>query len=87
LIRIDDNIPYVNNLDVLDGIPRLDIKPYGPRFDTPPDFHLAWLDKVKGKVRATRSDKCLGRGIKKYIYKEYEEYKGKIIVTNKKVGI
>ena len=60
LIRIDENIIYVNNLDVLDGTPLLDIKPYVPEFDLPPDFRMGWLEEVKGMVRTTRSDDRFG---------------------------
>jgi tRNA (adenine37-N6)-methyltransferase len=61
LIRIDDNIIYVDNLDVLDGTPLLDIKPYVPEFDSPREFRLGWLEEVRGKVRTTRSDNRFGR--------------------------
>jgi len=60
LIRIDDNIIYVDQLDVLDGTPLLDIKPYVPEFDTPTEIHLGWLEGAKGKVRNTRSDNRFG---------------------------
>jgi tRNA-Thr(GGU) m(6)t(6)A37 methyltransferase TsaA len=60
LTRIDNNIIYVDHLDVLDGTPLLDIKPYVPGFDSPPDFRLGWLEGVKGKVSTTRSDKRFG---------------------------
>ncbi len=33
LLRIDNNILEVENIDVLDGTPLLDIKPYIPQFD------------------------------------------------------
>jgi tRNA-Thr(GGU) m(6)t(6)A37 methyltransferase TsaA len=56
LTHVDNNILHVENLDVLDGTPLLDIKPYVPEFDTPPEFKLGWLEKVKGNVRTTRSD-------------------------------
>jgi len=57
LQRIDNNILYVDNLDILDGTPLLDIKPYVPEFDSPPEFRQGWLENVKGKVNSTRSDK------------------------------
>ena len=60
LIRIDDNIIYVDKLDVLDGTPLLDIKPYVPEFDSPQKFRLGWLEGVKHKVRNTRSDDRFG---------------------------
>ena len=34
----------VAELDILDGTPLLDIKPYSPRFDAWPDIRAGWLD-------------------------------------------
>jgi tRNA-Thr(GGU) m(6)t(6)A37 methyltransferase TsaA len=34
----------VADLDILDGTPLLDIKPYSPRFDSYPDARSGWLD-------------------------------------------
>jgi tRNA-Thr(GGU) m(6)t(6)A37 methyltransferase TsaA len=56
LLRIENNILFVDNLDVLDGTPLLDIKPYVPEFDRIPDFRLGWLEKVKQDLYTTRSD-------------------------------
>ena len=36
----------VEDLDVLDGTPLLDIKPYVARFDTRPDSRGGWTDEV-----------------------------------------
>ena len=47
---------HVENLDILDGTPLLDLKPYVPEFDWRPDARTGWLESVKGKVRETRSD-------------------------------
>jgi tRNA-Thr(GGU) m(6)t(6)A37 methyltransferase TsaA len=56
LHRIENSTLFVENLDVLDGTPLLDIKPYVPEFDTPPVFHLGWLESVRAGVKFTRSD-------------------------------
>jgi tRNA-Thr(GGU) m(6)t(6)A37 methyltransferase TsaA len=56
LLAIEKNILYVENLDILDGTPLLDIKPYVPEFDSPREFRLGWLENVKGNVRTTRAD-------------------------------
>jgi len=60
LIKIDGRILYVDNLDILDSTPLLDIKPYVPEFDSPTEFHLGWLERVQDKVRTTRSDGRFG---------------------------
>jgi tRNA (adenine37-N6)-methyltransferase len=56
LTRIEANYLYVDNLDILDGTPLLDIKPYIPEFDYQPDVRTGWLEKAKGKVKWTASD-------------------------------
>jgi len=56
LIRVEKNIRHVENLDILDGTPLLDIKPYIPEFDSPQKYRLGWLEKVRTRVRTTRSD-------------------------------
>jgi tRNA (Thr-GGU) A37 N-methylase len=35
---------HVAGIDVLDGTPLLDIKPYVPRFDAFPEATMGWLD-------------------------------------------
>jgi tRNA-Thr(GGU) m(6)t(6)A37 methyltransferase TsaA len=56
LIRIEKTRLHVENLDILDGTPLLDIKPYVPQFDSAMDFKLGWLENVKSQVHTTRSD-------------------------------
>jgi tRNA-Thr(GGU) m(6)t(6)A37 methyltransferase TsaA len=60
LIKIDGRRIYVDNLDILDGTPVLDIKPYIPEFDSATKFRLGWLEGVQDKVRSTRSDGRFG---------------------------
>jgi tRNA-Thr(GGU) m(6)t(6)A37 methyltransferase TsaA len=47
----------VENVDILDGTPLLDIKPYVPEFDHEENCRIGWLEKARGKVRNKRSDK------------------------------
>lgn len=56
LIKIEGNTLSVENLDILDGTPLLDIKPYIPEFDGQPDARTGWLEENLKKIRATRSD-------------------------------
>ena len=56
LVALNNGQVSVENLDILDGTPLLDIKPYVPEFDTPTQFRLGWLEKARGKAQATRSD-------------------------------
>jgi len=43
LLRRDGNKLYVSNIDVLDGTPLLDIKPYIAKFDIYEDANNGWL--------------------------------------------
>jgi tRNA-Thr(GGU) m(6)t(6)A37 methyltransferase TsaA len=55
--RIEGNRIYIHNLDVLDGTPLLDIKPYVPAFDMPKaDVRVGWLDKPAAAIQAKKSD-------------------------------
>lgn len=53
---IDGNVLELGNLDILDGTPLLDIKPYVPEFDAPQDIRCGWLDDVDRDIRSVRSD-------------------------------
>lgn len=44
LMRMADNRIYLGNLDMLDGTPLLDIKPYVPQFDSYPHATAGWLE-------------------------------------------
>ena len=56
LLEIRDNTLHIANLDILDGTPLLDIKPYVPYFDKPEAERVGWLEKHKGKIRGKQSD-------------------------------
>jgi tRNA-Thr(GGU) m(6)t(6)A37 methyltransferase TsaA len=44
----------IAGVDVIDGTPLLDIKPYVPRFDAFPESRAGWFDRASGGV--TRAD-------------------------------
>ena len=55
LIGVDGARVQVADVDVLDGTPLLDIKPYVPAFDAFPEAAAGWLDAaVTGRTRADR---------------------------------
>jgi tRNA (adenine37-N6)-methyltransferase len=56
LQKIAGNILFVDQLDILDGTPLLDIKPYVPEFDERTEFRIGWLEQARGKARFARSD-------------------------------
>jgi len=56
LLSIEGNILHVENIDILDGTPLLDIKPYVPEFDEHPAERVGWLEQARGMVLNKRSD-------------------------------
>lgn len=60
LNRVDENILQVENIDILDGTPLLDIKPYIPDFDAPEAERMGWIDKHHGRIHRPRSDNRFG---------------------------
>ncbi len=56
LDRVEGGVLHVRNVDVLDGTPLLDIKPYVPEFDGPTGVRVGWLEKTQEAVRDRRSD-------------------------------
>ncbi len=56
LNSIDNSILHIQNIDILDGTPLLDIKPYVPEFDSPADIRLGWLEHVSKNAGRHRSD-------------------------------
>ncbi len=56
LDRIETGVLYVKNLDVLDGTPLLDIKPYVPEFDRQLQIRTGWLEQFKDSVDSQKSD-------------------------------
>ena len=56
LQKIQDNILYVENVDILDGTPILDIKPYVPEFDEQTGVRVGWLEEARMEVSKRKSD-------------------------------
>ena len=56
LDRIENGQLHIVDVDILDGTPLLDIKPYVPEFDSPTDVKLGWLEDVSRNVSSHRSD-------------------------------
>ncbi len=44
LVGRESNVLHVRGLDILDGTPLLDLKPYVPEFDAHPSSRAGWLD-------------------------------------------
>lgn len=57
LISVEKNILYIEDADVLDGTPLLDIKPFFGKFDNREDVKSGWLDrKWNEKHKTLKSD-------------------------------
>ncbi len=60
LLTIDDNELHVEQLDVLDGTPVLDLKPYVPEFDYRPGARIGWFEQARGQFPGKLSDNRFG---------------------------
>jgi tRNA (adenine37-N6)-methyltransferase len=56
LVHVEGSRLHVENLDVLDGTPLLDIKPHVPEFDCAPGARIGWLEKAVAQMRTKVAD-------------------------------
>ena len=56
LDKIEDGILHIRNVDILNGTPLLDIKPYVPEFDAQTVVRTGWLERAKKTVPDRKSD-------------------------------
>lgn len=49
LVSIEGNALLVRDIDILDGTPLLDIKPYVRQFDIREDIRCGWIDKTSSE--------------------------------------
>lgn len=58
LLKIDANHLTIQDVDILDGTPLLDIKPYVPQFDVRDlvDVRIGWLGENVRKLSGSRDD-------------------------------
>lgn len=57
LVSIKGTILQIEDVDILDGTPLLDIKPYVPEFDEQMSVRTGWLEEVRKTVSKRKSDK------------------------------
>jgi len=62
LIKVDGNTLHILDVDVVDGTPLLDIKPYVPEFDSRKVEKTGWLEKRVGRLHKVKDN---GRFVKK----------------------
>jgi len=53
---IDGRVLHISDIDIIDGTPLLDIKPYVPEFDNRSQVEIGWLTKKVTQVTQHRSD-------------------------------
>lgn len=56
LDKIENGVLHIQNVDMMDGTPLLDIKPYVPEFDSPQDIRTGWLGQARKTVSGRKSD-------------------------------
>jgi len=56
LLKVEGNIIYIQDIDVVDGTPLLDIKPYVPEFDIRKVKKIGWLEKNVHKLPKAKGD-------------------------------
>ncbi len=52
LLAVEGNVLHVEEVDMLDGTPLIDIKPYWPKFDSRDNVRMGWLEKQPEVVPA-----------------------------------
>jgi tRNA-Thr(GGU) m(6)t(6)A37 methyltransferase TsaA len=56
LDRVDHNRIYIRNVDILDGTPLIDVKPYIPEFEQQEELRTGWLEASGEEIRNKLSD-------------------------------
>ena len=56
LIGVADGELSIREVDIINGAPLLDIKPYVPKFDVRPEARAGWLETRSDKTESTRDD-------------------------------
>lgn len=57
LVKIDGATLYIEDVDIVDSTPLLDIKPYVPAFDWREGERIGWLADKAGKVTEAEADR------------------------------
>lgn len=56
LLKVEGHILHIEDVDVVDGTPLLDIKPYVPEFDVRRAERIGWLSGKTQRIQETRAD-------------------------------
>jgi tRNA-Thr(GGU) m(6)t(6)A37 methyltransferase TsaA len=56
LVGVEGNMLHIQDVDIVDGTPLLDIKPYIPEFDIREVERIGWLEKNVHKLSASKDN-------------------------------
>ena len=56
LDKIENGVLHIQKVDIMDGTPLIDIKPYVPEFDSPQNIRTGWLEQARKTVSGLKSD-------------------------------
>ena len=56
LVKVEGNMLHILDVDIVDGTPLLDIKPYVPEFDTREVERIGWLEKSVHKLSESKDN-------------------------------
>lgn len=56
LVRIEGPVLHIQDIDIVDGTPLLDIKPYVPEFDVNEPVRIGWLEGLIDRAPAAKDD-------------------------------
>lgn len=63
LIKRENNVLHIQDIDIVDGTPLIDIKPYVPDFDHKNAEKIGWLTTNVNKMHSTRDDGRFAKNI------------------------
>lgn len=56
LLKVEDGKLHIRNVDMVDGTPLLDIKPYVPEFDLNVNVRIGWIEEARKRSANRLSD-------------------------------
>jgi tRNA-Thr(GGU) m(6)t(6)A37 methyltransferase TsaA len=56
LVKIEGNVLYIQDADIVDGTPLLDIKPYIPNLEERESVRVGWLEKKLPRFSISKDD-------------------------------
>jgi len=56
LVGVEENMLHIQDMDIVDGTPLLDIKPYVPEFDIRKVTKMGWLEGNVHKLSTSKDD-------------------------------